>query len=192
MSLCVKVDNLTSHILDHPQANLSMYALSTNSSKEKIDIFFLKLVAILSAVHHIALFPHPPWRVLLWTDSLNSVAAHSSLQASEPLHNSVLLALAGILLQTGIDLCICHISGRDNIKADLLLRLMIDEYYHWFPAEHICLFSPPQELLSVWWREYFWAVWARWHLVMLAHLWNLKILMLKFYIHNLMLSKNLL
>ena len=67
------------------------YALSSNTSNEKIDIFFLELVAILSAVHHIAVFPHPPKKVLLWTDSLDSVAAFSSLRAAESLHNSVLL-----------------------------------------------------------------------------------------------------
>ena len=119
------------------------YALSTGLAKEKIDIFFLELVAILSAVHHVALFSCPPRKVLLWTDSLNSVAAYSSLRAAEPIHNSVLLALAGILLQTGIDLWVCHIAGKENVRADLLSRLMIDEYYRRFPAERVHLFSPP-------------------------------------------------
>ena len=32
------------------------YAISPTIIKEKIDIFFLELVAILSAIHHIALF----------------------------------------------------------------------------------------------------------------------------------------
>ena len=131
------------------------YALSTDSSREKIDIFFLELVAILSAVHHVALFSHPPQRVLLWTDSLDSVVAYSSLRAAESIHNSVLLALAGVLLQTGIDLRIRHIAGKENVKADLLSRLMIDEYYRRFPAERVHLFSPPRELLPARWRECF-------------------------------------
>ena len=131
------------------------YALSTGSAKEKIDIFFLELVAILSAVHHVALFSRPPRKVLLWTDSLDSVAAYSSLRAAEPIHNSVLLALAGILLQTGIDLRVRHIAGKENVRADLLSRLMIDEYYRRFPAERVCLFSPPRELLPARWRECF-------------------------------------
>ena len=41
------------------------YAISPTNSKEKVDIFFLELVAILSAVHHVALFSHPPKKVLL-------------------------------------------------------------------------------------------------------------------------------
>jgi len=132
-----------------------VYAISPTSTKDKVDIFFLELVAILSAIHHIALFPHPPKKVLLWTDSLDSVAAYSALRATESMHNSVLLALAGILMETGMDLCIRHIAGIDNTKADLLSRLMIDKFYHRFPSESVCLFSPPRELLPARWRECF-------------------------------------
>jgi hypothetical protein len=132
-----------------------VYAISPVSTNEKVDIFFLELVAILSAVHHIALFPHPPKKALLWTDSLDSVATYSSLHAAEPMHNSVLLALAGILMETGIDLRIRHIAGKENTRADLLSRLMIDEFHRRFPSESVCLFSPPRELLPARWRECF-------------------------------------
>ena len=131
------------------------YSISPSSDKEKTDIFFLELVAILSAVHHVAQFRHPPKKVLLWSDSLDSVAAYSSLRAAESLHNSVLLALAGVLLETGMDLRIRHIAGKDNIRADLLSRLMIDEFHRRFPSESVCVFSPPRELLPTRWRECF-------------------------------------
>jgi hypothetical protein len=131
------------------------YAISPSDSKERVDIFFLELTAILSAVHHVALFSRPPKKLLLWTDSLDSVAAYSSLRAAESLHNSVLLALAGILLETGIDLRIRHIAGKDNTRADLLSRLMIDEFYRRFPSESVCLFSPPRDLLPARWKECF-------------------------------------
>jgi hypothetical protein len=55
------------------------YALTPGSSIKKVNIFFLKLIAILSTVHHVALFICPPRKVLLWTDSLDSIAAYSSL-----------------------------------------------------------------------------------------------------------------
>lgn len=131
-----------------------VYTISS-SAIEKVDIFFLELVAILSAVHHVALFPRPPKKVLLWSDSLDSVAAYSSLRAAESMHNSVLLALAGILIETRIDLRIRHIAGKENIKANLLSRLMIDEYYCRFPSESVCVFSPPRELLPARWRSCF-------------------------------------
>ena len=131
------------------------YSLSSSNVKEKIDVFFLELVAILSAVHHAALFPCPPKKLLLWTKSLDSVAAYSSLRASQPLHTSVLLALAGILLETGIDLRIRLAAEKENIRADLLSRLMIDEFHRRFPSESVCLFSPPRELPPARWRECF-------------------------------------
>ncbi|KAF8809376.1 hypothetical protein BYT27DRAFT_7094456, partial [Phlegmacium glaucopus] len=60
-----------------------------------------------------------------------------------------------ILLETGIDLRIRHIAGKKNICADLLSRLMVDEFYHQFPNESVCLFSPPRELLPARWSRCF-------------------------------------
>ena len=42
-----------------------LYGISPSNTTDKVDIFFLELVAILSAVHHVALFPHPLKKVLL-------------------------------------------------------------------------------------------------------------------------------
>ncbi|KNZ71911.1 hypothetical protein J132_05185 [Termitomyces sp. J132] len=87
------------------------YQMAPEETSTKIDIFFLELIAILSAIFHVALFLHPPRRLLIFTDSLDSVAVFNSLGASESLHNSVVRAVAGIILQTGIDLKVCHIAG---------------------------------------------------------------------------------
>jgi hypothetical protein len=64
----------------------------------KVDIFFLELLAIALAVHHTGSFPHPPRRILVWTDSLDSVAVLNSLHTAESLHNVPLLAIANIIL----------------------------------------------------------------------------------------------
>lgn len=92
-----------------------VYQIAPNDTSTKIDIFFLKLIAILSAIYHVAAFDHPPCRLLIFSDSLDSVAMFNSLGAAESLHNSVIQAVAGIILQTGIDLKVCHIAGKDNI-----------------------------------------------------------------------------
>ncbi|KAF5368147.1 hypothetical protein D9615_010186 [Tricholomella constricta] len=94
----------------------------------RIDIFFLELVAILSAFHLAASLPSPPRRLLIWSDSLNAVGALNALRVAESLHNGPLLAIAGIALQTNIDLRVCHIPGTENVRADLLSRLMLEEY----------------------------------------------------------------
>ena len=83
-----------------------------NSGSPLVDIFFLELLAILSAIHHVACFPCPPRRVLLFSDSLDSVAVFNTLHASESLHNSILLAIAEIMMKTGMDLHVHHIEGR--------------------------------------------------------------------------------
>jgi hypothetical protein len=121
----------------------------------KVDIFFLELLAILSGIHHVALFPHPPRRLLVFTDSLDSVAVFNSLRASEPLHNSILLAVAEIIMKTGIDLRVHHIEGKKNLRADMLSRLLFDEYRRLYPADRVRPFSPPRELLPARWRESF-------------------------------------
>ena len=127
--------------------NSFVYQLKPCPSSFKVNIFFLELIAILSAVHHLACLPHPPQRLLLFTDSLDSVVVFDSLSAAEHLHNGILLAMVKVILQSGIDLRVRHIRGKENIQANLLSRLLFDEYHHQFPQDHIHTFSPPQELL---------------------------------------------
>jgi hypothetical protein len=132
-----------------------VYPLRAPSSSEKVDIFFLELMAILSAIHHVAHFSQPPRRLLVWTDSLDSVAVLNSLCASESLHNAPLLAIAEVMLCSGMDLRVRHIEGKKNIRADMLSRLLLDEYHSKFPADRVRLFTPPRELLPARWRECF-------------------------------------
>ena len=132
-----------------------MYQQKPHDSGNFVDIFFLELVAILSAIHHLACLPHPPQQLLVYTDSLDSVAVFNSLSASEKSHNGVLLAVARIILQSGIDLRVRHVSGKDNIRADLLSRLLFDDYRRHFPHDRVRLFAPPRELLPARWQESF-------------------------------------
>ncbi|KAF8814812.1 hypothetical protein BYT27DRAFT_7032718, partial [Phlegmacium glaucopus] len=81
-----------------------VYQLKPPPPEIKIDILFLELIAILSAIHYLASMIHPPRRLLLFTDSLDSVSIFNSLSASENLHNAPLLAVAKIILESGIDL----------------------------------------------------------------------------------------
>jgi hypothetical protein len=121
----------------------------------KVDIFFLELLAILSAIDHVAHLPQTPLKLLLYTDSLDSVGVFDSLRASEPIHNGPLKAAASLLMRSGIDLRVCHIEGKKNIRADLLSRLLFDEYARLYPSDRVRLFTPPKELLPARWRESF-------------------------------------
>ncbi|OCH83649.1 hypothetical protein OBBRIDRAFT_717300, partial [Obba rivulosa] len=119
------------------------YLPNPASAAEKSDIFFLELIAILSAVHHAATLPKPPRRILVWTDSLDSVDVLNTLSATESKHNAALIAIATVVLSTGIDIRSRHIPGKLNIRADLLSRLMLEEYAAKFPADSVRLFDPP-------------------------------------------------
>ena len=129
---------------------------SQTPNAEKVDIFFLELLAILSAIHYIASnFSHPPAHLLIFTDSLDSVGVFNSLSAAQPMHSSVLLGVAQVILYSGIDLRVRHIEGKQNIKADLLSRLLFDEFHRKFPSIHVRLFDPPRDLLPARWRKSF-------------------------------------
>lgn len=105
------------------------------------------MIAILSVVHHIACFNHPLHCVLLYLDSLNSIAVFNLFGAAKSLHNCVLKAIAGIILEAGIDLRVSHIANKYNVCDDLLLCLLLANYWHQFPADHIYTFEPSHHLL---------------------------------------------
>jgi hypothetical protein len=136
-------------------SNAFLYQLRECPSDMKIDIFFLELVAIMSAIHHVASFALPPKRLLIFTDSLDAVAVFNSLRANETIHNGPLLGVASVILSTGIDLRVRHIEGKQNIRPDLLSRLLLEEFTSKFPSYRVRLFDPPRDLLPARWRECF-------------------------------------
>jgi hypothetical protein len=132
-----------------------MYQVQPSPSDIKVDIFFLELVAILSALNHITSLSNPPRRLLVYTDSLDSVGAFNSLRVSESVHNGPLLGAAQLILTSGMDLRVRHIQGKLNVRADMLSRLLVEEYHHAFPFDRVRVFTPPRELLPTRWRECF-------------------------------------
>ena len=100
-----------------------VYPIKPPPTAAKVDIFFLELLAITSVVHHAESFQQPPYCVLIWTDSLDSVAVLNTLHIAESLHNAPLMAIADIILHTGMDLCVQFIKGKKNVCADMLSHL---------------------------------------------------------------------
>ena len=115
----------------------------------------------MSAIYHAATnLSKPPRRLLLFTDSLDSVGVLNSLLASQSMHNGVLLGIAEVILRSHIDLRVRHIEGKLNIRADLLSCLLLDDFarqfpdtrVHLFDPPHVRLFDPPRDLLPARWR----------------------------------------
>jgi hypothetical protein len=121
---------------------------------QKVAIFFLELIVILFAIHNPASSTKPPKRLLVYTDSLDAVSSLHSLHAAESLYNGPLLAIAGIILNSRIDLRVRHIDDEKNICADLLSCLLKDHSLR-FTSDRVHTFEPLRELLPVRWRECF-------------------------------------
>ena len=111
-----------------------------------IDIFFLELVTIMSVIHHIGSFASPPKHIQSSPTALMP-AIFNFLCANEAIHNGLLLGVASIILCTGIDLQVHHINGKQNIWADLLSWLLLEEFPSKFPLYCIGLFDHPCDLL---------------------------------------------
>jgi hypothetical protein len=132
-----------------------VYRIRQPDSGPLVDILFLELMAIVSAIYHAATRPRPPARLLLWTDSMDAVEMFNSLRAREPVHNGPLLAVAQLVLQSGMDVRVRHIPGKVNTHADLLSRLLFDDFTRQFPAYRIGFFEPPRDLIPAQWRDRF-------------------------------------
>ncbi|KAM5534196.1 hypothetical protein V8D89_012103 [Ganoderma adspersum] len=119
------------------------------------DILFFEMLAVVSALAHLAKLDLPPRRVLFFSDILDGDVMFDSMRATDSQHNAPLLAIASVAIETGIDFHVLHIPGKDNVRADMLSRLMYDDYARQYPADTIQFFSPPRELLPSRWRDTF-------------------------------------
>lgn len=72
-------------------------------------------------------------RVVVWTDSQNTVDMFSSLSA-KPLYNGILQSAVDVLVRTGLKLRVLHISGERNIVADALSCFKADVVRHEQPS----------------------------------------------------------
>nr|VWO95230.1 N/A [Ganoderma boninense] len=132
-----------------------VYKIEHPDPANEPDILFFEMFALTSALAHLADLPSPPRRILFRTDSLNSVDIHDRFRATESQHNAPLLATASITIPTGIDFRVIHVPGEQNPRADMLSRLLLEDYARQYPEDRISFFSPPRELLPLRWQNTF-------------------------------------
>lgn len=119
----------------------------TLSSTVQRSIFFFESLCVLSALAWAAELPLGPSRVVIYTDSLNSVQIFGSLAAQDG-YNDILMHAVTILLDSRIDLRVLHVAGQLNTIADMLSRGMIQAACTAVPSLRINSFSPPLDLLG--------------------------------------------
>ena len=108
-------------------------------------IFFLVALCVLSALEWVCSLSEPVRRVVIYTDSLNSVHLFGCL-AGEPLYNPIVFRAVECLLHQDLDLRVLHIPGDRNTVADLLSRGLLDLACKYHPGLRILPFSPSSDL----------------------------------------------
>ncbi|KAF8585148.1 hypothetical protein K439DRAFT_1646686 [Ramaria rubella] len=92
-----------------PQANLG-YCAPVLMNTPQGTMYFLEALAVISAIAWAAEQRQPPCRLLIHSDSLNSVEMFHSLKAGTG-YNTLLLYAVRILMNSEISLCVAHIHG---------------------------------------------------------------------------------
>ncbi|KAJ4467048.1 hypothetical protein J3R30DRAFT_3850302, partial [Lentinula aciculospora] len=96
------------------------YELSLEDGSPLVDIFFLELLAILSALDFVSHLQSPPEQVLIYSDNLDSVNTFNPIAVKNASHNAPLLTACGIILCSGVDPQVRHIPRKENVRADSL------------------------------------------------------------------------
>jgi hypothetical protein len=101
------------------------YPPNLQLNEETGSIFYLKALTVLSAIFWVAALPGKPRRLLIYTDSMNTIGMFNSMRA-EPGHNTILTEAVDTLIDIGVSLRDFHISGEANSTADALSRSTFD------------------------------------------------------------------
>lgn len=111
-------------------------------------IFFNEALAVVSALAWASRLANPPRRLIIHSDSINTVQIFHSLRASQE-YNQIIFLAVQILMDSDIELRVLHIVGADNVIADHVSRLMFDAARQLHPGLIIRSFMPPRDELAV-------------------------------------------
>ena len=119
---------------------------SLNASEH---IFFFEALAVCSTFHYFATqLPNSDCnRLVIYTDSSNTVDIFNSLRASAP-YNRMLISAMNVVLDHDIDFRVLHVRGVDNPIADAISRFKNDLAVSLCPGLVIRNFEPPRDALG--------------------------------------------
>ncbi|KAJ2932592.1 hypothetical protein H1R20_g4498, partial [Candolleomyces eurysporus] len=125
-------------------ANQSVgYYSPVPASTPSCHIFYFEALCALSALIHATSHNPSASRIVIFSDSTNTVDMFSSLCADQTF-NHLLLMASDIVLKNDVDLRVLHITGRDNVIADAISRLQISSVLDLIPNFYLQYFQPPR------------------------------------------------
>ncbi|KIJ32985.1 hypothetical protein M422DRAFT_82381, partial [Sphaerobolus stellatus SS14] len=111
------------------------------------NILFYEALTVASAIAWAAALTSPPRRLLVYTDSLDTVEMFHSLRAKDG-YNELLLFAVELLMQKRISLRVCHVAGSNNTVADTISRGLFSLARQLVPSIRIGTFEPPRLALG--------------------------------------------
>jgi len=131
----------------YPELNIAFHASNPPnfvpaSSPAKERILPYECLCVVSALQHAAESMPPHFRIVIFTDSDNTVAMFSSLRCL-PWYNPLLRYAVDLLLSHDLQLCVLHVPGHLNIIADFISRTHLSDAIYASPGLEILPFEPP-------------------------------------------------
>jgi hypothetical protein len=126
--------------------SLAFYAPTPETNQAR-HIFFWEALAVVSAVVWATDLHYSPKRLLIFTDSMNTIDIFHSLKASEG-YNALLLITMALLIDSHISLRVNHISGEKNLIADALSHALFHTAADLHHGLTVHLFSPPWDAMG--------------------------------------------
>ena len=130
-----------------PEMDIAFYSAIHESMTRAGDIFFNEALAVVSALHWVSALLSPPHRLVIRTDSMNTVDIFHSLTALDD-YNDLLLHAVEVMMDFNIDLRVVHIPGNENTVADALSRSLFETATNLHPSLEIQVFTPPRDELG--------------------------------------------
>ena len=131
-----------------PELNVGFVSAIEDSDLHYGDIFFNEALAVVSAIEWVANLPERPQRILVRSDSMNTVDMFNTL-APEPLFILLMIRAVEIMMDHGVDIRVVHIPGVENHVADALSQSLLDAAHAICPDLKISSFKPPRDELGV-------------------------------------------
>ena len=124
-----------------PADNVAYHADISATTTQK-TIFYQEALAVLSALTWALDSKSSGIRLLIYTDSMNTVEMFHSLSAL-PGYNDLLMHAVGLLIPSSSSLRVLHVPGAENSVADALSRGLFTIALSLHPGLVIRLFRPP-------------------------------------------------